>query len=138
NDNVMIALTAYVQETTDAAVQVAVSARTHYLRSLLFRYHDTFPRPEGVPEWPEMLPPMDEAAWRSRVGAPGVVLGDPDHALQACRDWESAGIDQLVLALGTAPHEDSLRTIALMGEHVIPKLDLDPEHRTDRLRRAAQ
>jgi hypothetical protein len=30
-----------------------------------------------------------------------------------------------------------LETIRLLGEHVIPKLDTDPEHRTNRFRDAA-
>ena len=33
--------------------------------------------------------------------------------------------------------EDTLETIRLMGEHVIPKIDTDPVHRTTRMRQAA-
>ena len=33
-----------------------------------------------------------------------------------------------------ATREEALETIRLMGEHVIPKLDKDPEHRTSRFR----
>ena len=36
-----------------------------------------------------------------------------------------------------ATKEDALRTIRLMGEHVIPKIDTDPEHRTSKMRAAA-
>ena len=36
-----------------------------------------------------------------------------------------------------ATHEQDLETIRLMGEHVIPKIDTDPVHRTTRYRRAA-
>ena len=35
---------------------VATAGGLHYLPSLVFRYHDTFPRPEGFPVWPETLP----------------------------------------------------------------------------------
>ena len=38
---------------------------------------------------------------------------------------------------GMATQEEALETIRLMGEHVIPKLDKDPEHRTSRFRREA-
>ena len=33
--------------------------------------------------------------------------------------------------------EDTLETIRLIGEHVIPKIDRDPVHRTTRFREAA-
>jgi hypothetical protein len=67
----------------------------------------------------------------------GGILGDPDDALKQCRRWEAAGADQLVFGLGTATKEQSLEMIRLMGEHVIPKIDTDPVHRTTRLREGA-
>jgi alkanesulfonate monooxygenase SsuD/methylene tetrahydromethanopterin reductase-like flavin-dependent oxidoreductase (luciferase family) len=70
------------------------------------------------------------------VGA--VVVGTPDDALEQCRRWESAGADQLVFGVGTASKEDTLETIRLMGEHVIPKIDTDPMHSTTRYRDAAR
>jgi hypothetical protein len=65
------------------------------------------------------------------------VCGDPDEALEQCRRWESTGIDQLVFGIGPASYEDTLETIRLVGEHVIPKIDTDPVHRTTRMREAA-
>ncbi|MCU1346579.1 MAG: hypothetical protein JWL70_2845, partial [Acidimicrobiia bacterium] len=62
---------------------------------------------------------------------------DPEHALEQCRRWEAAGIDQLVIATGAQDHEVALETIRLLGEYVIPKLDTDPVHRTTRMKRAA-
>jgi alkanesulfonate monooxygenase SsuD/methylene tetrahydromethanopterin reductase-like flavin-dependent oxidoreductase (luciferase family) len=67
----------------------------------------------------------------------GLHLGTPDEALEQCRRWEAAGADQLVFGSGMASHEEMLETIRLMGEHVIPKLDKDPVHRTTRQREAA-
>jgi hypothetical protein len=39
--------------------------------------------------------------------------------------------------LGAGSKEDTLEMIRLMGEHVIPKIDTDPVHRTSRFRDAA-
>lgn len=66
-----------------------------------------------------------------------MIVGDPDDALAACRRWADAGADQLTFGLGMASHEESLEMIRLMGEHVIPKLDTDPVHRTTRFRETA-
>jgi alkanesulfonate monooxygenase SsuD/methylene tetrahydromethanopterin reductase-like flavin-dependent oxidoreductase (luciferase family) len=69
--------------------------------------------------------------------AAGTIIGDPDHALEQCKRWESAGADQLVFGIGMASKEDSLEMVRLMGEHVIPKIDKNPLHRTTRMREAA-
>ncbi len=137
NDCVMITSAACVNEDPQLAVKTLIASRMSYLQSNVFRYHDTFPHPDWAPQWPELIPEMDEATATSALGTGGMVVGDPDHALEACRRWESAGADQLVFGLFSSPHEDALETIRLIGEHVIPKLDRDPEHRTSRFRREA-
>jgi len=62
--------------------------------------------------------------------------GWPGRGLANTRAWESAGADQLVFGVGMATREQDLETIRLMGEHVIPKIDTDPVHRTTRFRDA--
>ena len=63
---------------------------------------------------------------------------DPDEVFQQCKRWEQAGADQLSFGLPVGvPKEETLQTIRLIGEHVIPKIDTDPVHRTSRFRAAA-
>jgi alkanesulfonate monooxygenase SsuD/methylene tetrahydromethanopterin reductase-like flavin-dependent oxidoreductase (luciferase family) len=137
NDNVMVTSGAYVAEDAEEALCSFVDSRTTYLSSNVYRYHDTFPHPPEIPTWPELIPEPDLEAARLVLGAPGMVFGTPEHALKACQDWESAGADQLAFGIGPAPLADTLRTIRLIGEHVIPKIDTDPVHRTTRFREAA-
>jgi alkanesulfonate monooxygenase SsuD/methylene tetrahydromethanopterin reductase-like flavin-dependent oxidoreductase (luciferase family) len=137
NDNVMITTAAYVAEDAEDAVQSMVAADPSFLQTNVFRYHDTFPHPPHVPTWPERLPKMTAEMVRSAIGSPGMLIGDPEHALAAARQWEAAGVDQVSIGIGTATLEDTLRTIRLFGEHVIPKVDTDPVHRTTRFREAA-
>ena len=119
-------------------VKSIVASRPSYLQSNVYRYHDTFPHPDWVPQWPDLLPEVTEDLAKMAVGAKGALIGDPDNALQGARDWEAAGADQLVFGVGMASLEDTLETIRLMGEHVIPKVDTDPVHRTTRFRDAAR
>src|SRR5579862_8089056 len=137
NDNVMVTSAAYVAKDHDTAVRSAVDARMNYLQSNVFRYHDTFPHPEAVPYWPDLIPDYtpEVIEYLSSTGA--VVCGDPDEALAQCRRWEAAGCDQLVFGSGMASLEDELETIRIFGEYIIPKIDTDPVHRTDRFRAAA-
>jgi len=137
NDNIMVTSGAFVAETTEEAVNAIMRSSMTYLQSNVFRYHDTFPRPEWVPPWPQTIPmpPIEEA--QAMIGQPGAVMGNPDQALKGAQAWADAGADQLVFGLGSAERADDLKMIELMGEHVIPKIDTDPVHRTTRLREAA-
>jgi alkanesulfonate monooxygenase SsuD/methylene tetrahydromethanopterin reductase-like flavin-dependent oxidoreductase (luciferase family) len=137
NDNVMVTTGAYVDEDGDKAIEQACLPHSAYLGSNVYRYHDTFPHPPHIPQWPELIPDFTPEV--VRMGhALGMIAGDPDHALDQCRRWEAAGADQLVFGIGTAPHEATLEMIRLMGEYVIPKIDKDPVHSTDRYREAAR
>jgi alkanesulfonate monooxygenase SsuD/methylene tetrahydromethanopterin reductase-like flavin-dependent oxidoreductase (luciferase family) len=137
NDNIMVTTGAFVAEDREAAMRSMLGSSMSYLQSNVYRYHDTFPRPERVPAWPQLIPEPTEETVRAAFGSPGAVMGTPDDALKGCRDWEAAGADQLVFGLGTATKEETLEMIRLMGEHVIPKVDTDPLHRTTRMRAAS-
>jgi alkanesulfonate monooxygenase SsuD/methylene tetrahydromethanopterin reductase-like flavin-dependent oxidoreductase (luciferase family) len=136
NDNVMVTTTAFVDNDSAKARQSALSSDMTYLQSNVFRYHDTFPHPPEIPQWPELIPDPTPEVLDYMVSG-GLVCGDPDEALAQCQAWESAGADQLVFGTGMATQQEQLETIRLLGEHVIPKLDKDPVHRTTGFRDAA-
>ncbi|WP_055604048.1 LLM class flavin-dependent oxidoreductase [Streptomyces aureus] len=138
NDNVMVTSTAICAETHDKAVEIAVGGGLNYLQSLLFRYHDTFPRPEGIPEWPELLPEYSAEIIELLIQEELMICGDPSEVLAQCKRWEQAGADQLSFGLPIGiSYEDTMNSIKLIGEHVIPKIDTDPVHRTTRFRHSA-
>ncbi|MFH8497633.1 LLM class flavin-dependent oxidoreductase [Streptomyces coeruleorubidus] len=138
NDNVMVTTTAICAPTHEEAVRIAANGQLHYLPSLVFRYHDTFPRPEGFPVWPETLPEYTEELVEVLIEEELLICGDPDEVLTQCKRWEQAGADQLSFGLPVGvPKEETLQTIRLVGEHVIPKIDTDPVHRTSRFRQGA-
>jgi alkanesulfonate monooxygenase SsuD/methylene tetrahydromethanopterin reductase-like flavin-dependent oxidoreductase (luciferase family) len=136
NDNIMVTTGAYVAEDRKTARQWATQPHSSYLGSLVYRYHDTFPHPPQVPVWPDLLPDATEESLDLSISAGGLI-GDPDDALAQAKRWEDAGADQLVFGVGSATQPQMLETVRLLGEHVIPKLDTDPVHRTTRLREAA-
>ena len=136
NDNIMVTSAAFVKPDGNAAIKSAVDAKLNYLQSNVFRYHDTFPHPEQVPYWPELIPDYDAATIGAMAEIGAIICGDPDTALAQCKRWESAGADQLVFGIGCATKADTLEMIELMGKHVIPKIDTDPVHRSTRMRDA--
>ncbi|MFD8979811.1 LLM class flavin-dependent oxidoreductase [Streptomyces sp. NPDC059564] len=138
NDNVMVTSTAICAETHEKAVEIAVNANMNRFQSLVFRYHDTFPRPEAIPQWPETLPEYNAEIIELLIAEELLICGDPSEVRAQCKRWEQAGADQLSFGLptGVSP-EDTMTTIKLIGEHVIPHIDTDPVHRTTRFREAS-
>ena len=137
NDNVMITTAAQCAETEGEAIADYVAGRPMYLVSNVYRYHDTFPHPPEIPNWPELIPDLDAEGVKMMMDAGGAIVGTPDQCLAACQRWADAGVDQLVFGIGPTSQESTLKTIDLLGKHVIPKLDKDPEFRTDKFKKAA-
>jgi alkanesulfonate monooxygenase SsuD/methylene tetrahydromethanopterin reductase-like flavin-dependent oxidoreductase (luciferase family) len=138
NDNVMVTTKAFIHEDSAQAFVGAAAAKMNEVQSQSFRYHDTFPHPEGIPTWPALLADFTPEVMQSMASVGSVICGDPDEALSQVRMWESAGADQLVFAMHPgAPDDTIFETIRLLGEHVIPKVDTDPVHRTTRFREKA-
>ena len=135
NDNVMVTTTAYVAEDRQTARKWATAPHNGYLSSNVYRYHDTFPHPPQVPYWPELVPDATLDGLDASMVA-GAIIGDPHDALSQVRRWEAAGADQITFGAFNGTQEQTLETIRLFGEHIIPKVDTDPVHRTTRLREA--
>jgi alkanesulfonate monooxygenase SsuD/methylene tetrahydromethanopterin reductase-like flavin-dependent oxidoreductase (luciferase family) len=137
NDNVMVTTAIWLAEDAGEAVRQACRPELAYQNGLLWRYHDTFPRPASIPEWPELLPPANAETIPAMRDA-GVIVGDPDDAIRAFREWEATGVDQIAVPMGPmTDREGTLEMIRLMGEYIIPVFDKDPIHRTTRFRETA-
>lgn len=139
NDNVMLSANACVcLEDGQRARRELLKTRPHYFASLVYRYHDTFPRPDGIPAWPRLVPEITEDALESMIDTGRVLCGDPAEVLEQVRRIESSGADQLCVSTFTAPQDIALETIRNVGRYVIPKIDADPIHRSTHMRGAAQ
>jgi alkanesulfonate monooxygenase SsuD/methylene tetrahydromethanopterin reductase-like flavin-dependent oxidoreductase (luciferase family) len=138
NDNVMITNGLVCLEDARRARQVAANMGISYLQSLVFYYHDTFPKVEGVPVWPDPFPEPTLEELEDRIAAGYLLCGDPDEVIEQVRRYEEVGCDQLVFGMPLdMPLDAAIETLRLFGEHVIPKFDPDPVHRTTRFREAA-
>ena len=116
-------------EDGDRAREIGADMAIGYHRSLLFRYLDTFPRPPGIPEWPELLPeptPEEIDARRSPTGM--TLIGDPDEVAGRDQQYADVGVDQVVFGMlsSTMPIEVAIETIETFGKHVLPQLRQGP------------
>ena len=70
NDNVMVTTQLLCLEDGARVRELGGTLSMGYQNSLVFRYLDTFPRPAGIPEWPELIPEptLDDFDWRIDAG----------------------------------------------------------------------
>jgi alkanesulfonate monooxygenase SsuD/methylene tetrahydromethanopterin reductase-like flavin-dependent oxidoreductase (luciferase family) len=139
NDNVLCVTNLVCCENRDDAFKLAASIGMSYYHSQVLRWLDTFPRPAGMPAWPELIPEPtpDDVERLSQTGA--IIAGDPDDCARGVEIYRELGIDQLVFSPLTTQIslDDALASFELFGTEVIPRFDLDPVHSTTRYRDAA-
>ena len=139
NDNVACVTALVCMEDRKAARRLALDMGSGYHTSLVFRYLDTFPRPAGVPPWPQLIPDPTPEQLEERIASGQRIVGDPDDCAKAVQQYADVGCDQIIFGIlaSTQPQEVALQSVELFGKHVIPRFDKDPVHSTTRMRQAA-
>jgi alkanesulfonate monooxygenase SsuD/methylene tetrahydromethanopterin reductase-like flavin-dependent oxidoreductase (luciferase family) len=139
NDNIMVTTQLLCLEDGARVRSLGANMGMGYHRSLLLRYLDTFPRPAGIPEWPQVLPDPTPEQIDASIAAGDTPYGTPDEVARAIEKYADAGVDQVVFGLlsSTMERELAFETLETFGKHVLPQFDTDPVHRTTRQRDAA-
>jgi alkanesulfonate monooxygenase SsuD/methylene tetrahydromethanopterin reductase-like flavin-dependent oxidoreductase (luciferase family) len=139
NDNIMAVTNMICMENRDEAFEQAVSCGMNYYSSLMMHWLDNIPKPDGMPQWPELIPEPTVDQLKKAVEAGTAVVGDPDDCAKAIQKWEDIGVDQLTFSPTTnnLTSEQVISSMELFGKEVIPQFDKDPIHRTTRQREAA-
>jgi len=139
NDNVACVRALLCHEDREEAFRLNATTGGSRYQSLVLRWLDTFPFPEGVPRWPEVIPEASVEELKQRLVPDALLVGDPDDCAQSAQRYVDVGCDQLIFGVlnSTISCEDATRSLDLFGRHVVPKFDADPVHRTTRQREAA-
>jgi alkanesulfonate monooxygenase SsuD/methylene tetrahydromethanopterin reductase-like flavin-dependent oxidoreductase (luciferase family) len=139
NDNVACVTALVCLDDGQEARRVALDMGSGYHTSLVFRYLDTFPRPAGVPEWPQLIPDPTPEQLEERIASGQRIVGDPDDCAKAVQKFVDVGCDQIIFGVlaSSQPQAVALRSVELFGQEVIPRFDTDPIHRTTRMREQA-
>lgn len=138
NNNIMVTSQMLCLEDGDRARQIATDITMSYQHSLVFRYLDTFPKPDWVPDWPATLPEPTAEILKLGVQAGTICIGDPGEVERAVQSYVNIGADQLVFGMlsTTMPIDIAVEAVDTFGRHVLPKFDKDPVHSTTRQREA--
>jgi alkanesulfonate monooxygenase SsuD/methylene tetrahydromethanopterin reductase-like flavin-dependent oxidoreductase (luciferase family) len=139
NNNVMITTQMLCMEDGAKARKVFLDADTNYFIGILFHYLDTFPRPAGIPTWPETLPPVTPEQLDAGIAAGEMAIGSPDEVAKTVERYADTGADQLSFGmLSTSMSIESCQeAVETFGKHVLPQFDKDPVHNTTKQRLAA-
>ena len=140
NDNIMVTTQLLCLEDGQRARDLGADLGMGYHRSLLFRYLDTFPRPDGHPRVARRCCPTRRPSdIDASIAAGDTPYGTPEEVEVAIRKYADAGVDQVVFGLlsSTMERDLAVETIETFGKHVLPAFDTDPVHRTTRQREAA-
>jgi alkanesulfonate monooxygenase SsuD/methylene tetrahydromethanopterin reductase-like flavin-dependent oxidoreductase (luciferase family) len=138
NNNVMVTSQMLCLEDGQRARDIACNMTSGYQNSLVFKYLDTFPKPELVPDWPALIPEPTPETLEQAIEAHLVMIGTPDEVAPAVKAYEDAGADQVVFGMlsTTMPIEVAVEAVETFGKHVIPQFDKDKVHSTTRQREA--
>jgi alkanesulfonate monooxygenase SsuD/methylene tetrahydromethanopterin reductase-like flavin-dependent oxidoreductase (luciferase family) len=138
NDNVMITTQMLCLEDGGKAREAAAQMDSGYYISLVFRYLDTFPRPPGIPEWPQTIPDQTPEQINKSIESKSIAIGDPAEVTETIKRFEETGADQLSFGMLSSAMaiETCEEAVATFGRHVLPQFDKDPVHSTTRQREA--
>ena len=138
NDNVMVTTQMLCLEDGQRAKQIATEMTSRYHTSQLFRYLDTFPRPEGIPAWPTILPEPSLEEIEASVERGLMAVGSPEEVERCVANYEATGADQLVFGMlsTTMPIDAAIEAVETFGTHLVPAFDKAPIHRTTAQREA--
>jgi alkanesulfonate monooxygenase SsuD/methylene tetrahydromethanopterin reductase-like flavin-dependent oxidoreductase (luciferase family) len=136
NNNVMVTSQMLCLEDGARAREVACNMTSGYQNSLVFRYLDTFPRPPGVPVWPDLIPEPTPEGLEKQIAKGLVCIGTPDEVERAVQRYADIGADQLTFGMlsTTMPIDVAVEGVETFGKHVLKKFDTDPVHSTTRQR----
>ncbi len=136
NNNVMITTQMLCMEDGARARQAFLDADSNYHLSLVFRYLDTFPKPKGIPDWPETIPAAGPEQVEMMISSGSVAIGDPEEVNRAVQTFADTGADQLAFGMlsSSMERDTCLEAVETFGKHVLPQWDKDPVHSTTRQR----
>jgi len=138
NNNIMVTGDMLCLADGDLARRTYTQNRMNYHTGLVFKYLDSFPRPDGTPVWPDLLPPPTVEDLQAGTNAAASCVGDPDEIARTIQSFVDIGADQLTFSSTVCDYDmETIReSYELFGKEIIPKFDLDPVHSTTRQREA--
>ena len=136
NNNVMVTSNMVCLEDGKRAREIASSMGSGRHTTLVYKYLDTFPKPDAIPTWPEVMPDFTPELLDLMIQMGIFAIGDPDECARCVQSYADVGADQMVFGMlsSTMPIDIVVEAVETFGREVIPRFDKDPMHSTQRQR----
>ena len=107
-------------DTREQALEIAGQAMLDYLKMAVELYEATTKRTKPDVDFSKLKASLSDIDVLDERGM--VILGDPDRCIEQLRRYADAGIDEVFLRMEGVEHKHVMRSIELIGEHVIPAM----------------
>jgi alkanesulfonate monooxygenase SsuD/methylene tetrahydromethanopterin reductase-like flavin-dependent oxidoreductase (luciferase family) len=136
NNNVMVTSNMVCLEDGKRAREIASHMGSGRHTTLVYKYLDTFPKPDAIPTWPEVMPDFTPELLDLMIQMGIFAIGTPDECAKCVQSYADVGADQMVFGMlsSTLPIEIVVEAVETFGREVIPRFDTDPMHSTQRQR----
>ena len=136
NNNVMVTSNMVCLEDGQRAREIASKMGSGRHTTLVYKYLDTFPKPDAIPTWPEVMPDFTPELLDLMIEMGIFAIGTPDECARCVQSYADVGADQMVFGMlsSTMPIEIVVEAVETFGREVIPRFDKDPMHSTQRQR----
>ena len=89
NDNVMVTTAMTVSKDPKRARELACLPGASYLVSLVYRYHDSFPKLEGMPRWPDLFPDPQADQMDMLIEGGMALCGEPEEVIKQVANYST-------------------------------------------------
>jgi alkanesulfonate monooxygenase SsuD/methylene tetrahydromethanopterin reductase-like flavin-dependent oxidoreductase (luciferase family) len=136
NNNVMVTSNMVCLEDGKRAREIASSMGSGRHTTLVYKYLDTFPKPDTIPTWPDVMPDFTPELLDLMIEMGIFAIGNPDECAKCVQSYADVGADQMVFGMlsSTMPIDIVVEAVETFGREVIPRFDKDPMHSTQRQR----
>ncbi len=107
-------------ETREEAFRIAGQSMLDYLKMAVELYEATTKRTNPDVDFTKLKASLSDLDVLDQKGM--VILGEPERCIEQLQHYADAGIDEVMLRMEGVEHKHVMRSIELIGEHVIPAL----------------
>jgi alkanesulfonate monooxygenase SsuD/methylene tetrahydromethanopterin reductase-like flavin-dependent oxidoreductase (luciferase family) len=120
NSDIGLFLLAFCAPTTKEALRISKEPMVEWLTWAFNLYEATVKRTNPDVDFSKVKALLGD--WDELVRQNMVIAGDPETCVEQFRRCAGAGADELLIRLDGMTHEDTMRSIDLIGEKVLPEV----------------
>jgi alkanesulfonate monooxygenase SsuD/methylene tetrahydromethanopterin reductase-like flavin-dependent oxidoreductase (luciferase family) len=120
NSDIGLFLLAFCAPTTEEAVRVSKEPMVEWLTWAFNLYEATVKRTNPEVDFSKVKALLGN--WDELVRQNMVIAGDPDVCLEQFRRCAETGADEVLIRLDGMTHHDTMRSLELIGERVLPEV----------------